>query len=143
MGKNYFTPEQQEKLKNNKFTESCSQKSIRFTLEFKELFTVLYTEGLPAKEIFMKCGFDVEVLGDSRIENFTDRMKHFSTRDEKFDDLRKFNSGRYKKDPETAEEEIIMLKHKIALLTQELELLKKTRLLDTKEIYLQSRKDTY
>ena len=38
MGVNYFTDEQVELLKKNKYVKHVSNKSITYTLEFKELF---------------------------------------------------------------------------------------------------------
>ena len=57
MGKNYFTDEQVELLKKNKYVKHVSNKSITYTLEFKNLFiseygiksaTIIFEEaGLP------------------------------------------------------------------------------------------------
>ena len=42
MGKNYFTDEQVELLKKNKYVKHVSNKSITYTLEFKNLFISEY-----------------------------------------------------------------------------------------------------
>lgn len=38
MGKNYFTPEQVEQLRKNKYVKHVSEKAITYTEEFKEIF---------------------------------------------------------------------------------------------------------
>ena len=42
MGKYYFTNEQVELLKKNKYVKHVSNKSITYTLEFKKLFISEY-----------------------------------------------------------------------------------------------------
>ena len=59
MGKNYFTSEQVEQLKKNKYVKHVSEKSITYTEEFKEVFIDEYNLGKIPSQILIEMGFDV------------------------------------------------------------------------------------
>lgn len=69
-----FTDEEVKVLRENKYTAFVSNSSIRFTLEFKEMFLEKKTEGVPARRIFLEAGYDVDILGTSRIKNISKRI---------------------------------------------------------------------
>lgn len=69
-----FTNEEVKILEGNKYTAFVSNSSIRFTLEFKEMFMGRRQEGIPARRIFQEAGYDVGVLGTCRIKNFAKRI---------------------------------------------------------------------
>lgn len=69
-----FTNEEVEILRNNRYTAYVSNCSIRFTLEFKEMFMERKGEGIPARRIFQEAGYDVDILGTSRIKNLSKRI---------------------------------------------------------------------
>lgn len=69
-----FTDEEVEALRNNRYTAYVSNSSIRFTLEFKEMFMERKDKGVPARCIFQEAGYDVDVLGTSRIKNLSKRI---------------------------------------------------------------------
>ncbi len=69
-----FTDEEVKVLRENKYTAFVSNSSIRFTLEFKEMFLEKKTEGVPARRIFLEAGYDVDILGASRIKNISKRI---------------------------------------------------------------------
>lgn len=69
-----FTDEEVKVLRENKYTAFVSNSSIRFTLEFKEMFLQKKTEGVPARRIFLEAGYDVDILGTSRIKNISKRI---------------------------------------------------------------------
>ena len=88
MGKNYFTDEQVELLKKNKYVKHVSNKSITYTLEFKNLFiseygiksaTIIFEEaGLPKSILGYKrrSFFEVDLLTRENVQiNFEDRRK--------------------------------------------------------------------
>ncbi len=52
MGKNEFTKEQIERLKENQYVQKVNEKQIVFTHKFRELCLVEYTKGVLPKEIF-------------------------------------------------------------------------------------------
>lgn len=65
MGKNYFTPEQVEQLRKNKYVKHASEKEITYTEEFKEVFMNEYNLGKLPYQIITEMGFDPHVLGES------------------------------------------------------------------------------
>ena len=69
MGKNYFTNEQVEFLRKNKYVKHVSNKGITYSLEFKELFIKEYGLKNPAK-IFEDAGFELYAK-DSRSNTLT------------------------------------------------------------------------
>lgn len=69
-----FTNEEVKILEENKYTSFVSNSSIRFTLEFKEMFMERKREGVPARRIFKEAGYDVDILGACRIKNFAKRI---------------------------------------------------------------------
>ena len=60
MGKNYFTNEQVEFLRKNKYVKHVSNKGITYSLEFKELFIKEYGLKNPAK-IFEDAGLPIPI----------------------------------------------------------------------------------
>lgn len=58
MGKNYFTPEQVEQLRKNKYVKHASEKAITYTEEFKEVFMNEYNLGKLPSQIITEMGFD-------------------------------------------------------------------------------------
>ena len=75
MGKYYFTNEQVELLKKNKYVKHVSNKSITYTLEFKKLFITEY--GIKsATIIFEKAGLPKSILGYERIKASISRWKN-------------------------------------------------------------------
>ena len=75
MGKNYFTPEQVEELRKNKYVKNVSEKAITYTEEFKEVFLLEYNEGKLPSQILTEMGFDYKVLGERRVSNITQAVK--------------------------------------------------------------------
>lgn len=72
MSKRRFTKEQIEELSGNRFVSTCSEKSVTYSLEFKQLAVLRYEEeGLTASQIFMEAGINPETVGkdvpDSRV----------------------------------------------------------------------------
>ena len=94
MGKNYFTPEQVEQLKKNKYVKHVSEKAITYTEEFKEVFMMEYNSGKSPSQILTKMGFNCKVLGMTRIDSISKRVRAQSKRPEGFKDTRSTESGR-------------------------------------------------
>lgn len=125
-----FTKEQQEQLIKNSWVKNVTEKSVMFTEEFKVYFINEYNLGKLPKKIFKDAGFDINVLGDKRIEQCTARFKKYNSRPEGLTDTRKTKSGRYKEPRQlTLEEENEILRKKNHQLQQELEFLKKMEFL--------------
>ena len=139
MGVNYFTDEQVEELRKNPYVKNVSNKAITYEEELKELFINDYKNGMMPSMIFIKYGFNPKILGQSRIEKFTHRVKQQYNRSEGFTDTRKGNSGRPNTKDLSDEEIIKRLKHQNKILQQENDFLKRVRFINKKQIYKASR----
>ncbi len=120
-----FNDEQQKQLRANHWVKSVTEKSISFTEDFKVYFINEYNLGKLPKQIFKDAGFDINMLGDKRIEQCTARYKRQNKRIEGFHDTRANNSGRRIGKELSIDEENELLKKQNAKLQQELEFLKK------------------
>lgn len=123
MGKNYFTPEQVEQLKKNKYVKHVSEKAITYTEEFKEVFMLEYNSGKLPSQILTEMGFDYKVLGEIRVNNITQRVKKQSIRPEGFKDTRSTESGRPRTKDLTPEEQMEKLKLENEILKAKVEFL--------------------
>ena len=123
MGKNYFTSEQVEQLKKNKYVKHISEKSITYTEEFKEVFIYEYNSGKIPSQILIEMGFDLKVLGRSRIDSISERVRKQAKRSEGFKDIRAEFSGRKRTKNLTQEELIERQKQEIELLKAKVEYL--------------------
>ena len=142
MGVNYFTDEQVEILKSNPYIEKVSNKSIKYSKQFKEEFWILYSKGESPSQILIKFGIDPKILGQKRISNIVHRIKMEANRLEGFEDTRKNNSGRPATKHMTPEEKIAYLEHKVAYQKQEIDFLKKIRFVEKKAYWKQQKKNT-
>ncbi|XMB85104.1 IS3 family transposase [Mycoplasmatota bacterium WC44] len=135
MGKNYFTNEQVKELLNNKYVKRVSNKAITYTDDFKSHVVLELEECKPRKLIFKEAGFDIEVLGDSRINKACTRWRtQYKTGGfSRLRDTRRLSSGRSRKTERTVEEENDFLKAKIKFLEEELEIVKKFDAIERRE----------
>jgi len=123
MGKNYFTPEQVEELRKNKYVKHVSEKAITYTEEFKEKFMFEYNAGKTRSQILTEMGFDIKVLGVSRIKNISKSTRNQAKRPEGFKDTRSTESGRPRTKDLTQEELIERQKQEIEILKAKVEFL--------------------
>ena len=125
MGKNYFTPEQVEQLRKNKYVKHVSEKAITYTEEFKEVFMMEYNSGKLPSQILTEMGFNYKVLGKRRIDNIVHTTKKQALRPEGFKDTRadNVNMGRPRTRDLSQEELIERQKQEIELLKAKVEYL--------------------
>ena len=119
MGIHYFTDEQVKQLRENSNVKRVSHKAITYTKEFKERFIEENEQGKPSIEIFKEAGFNVDVLGLSRIKSSGKRWRNQSKRLEGLKDTRKGGSGRPRTKHLTKDEIIERQKAEIEYLKQE------------------------
>ena len=129
MGINHFTKEQTEKLRSNPYVKHVSEKAITYTEEFREEFYIRYQENPFPSKILVEMGFDLHVLGKSRIYNISKRVKAQASRPTGFKDTREDMSGRPRHKERTSDEEIAYLKHQVEYQRQQIEALKKSTLM--------------
>lgn len=141
MSKHVFTDEQIKELNNNPYVISVTSKYVNYSEEFKKLFLKDYNDGMSPIDIFKKYGFDPDTLGEQRRHNFVKRIKRQSQRLDGFKDMRKVNSGRPRTKDVTPEERIQQLNHKIDILEQENDFLKRVRSINRRQL-LKMRKDS-
>ena len=128
---NPFTKEQMDHLRANHYVRSISPSTIRFTEDFKKYFYQKHKSGTTARQIFLECGIDPEILGDSRVEGFRYTLNKHAKRDEGFADKRQDNHrAAAKHDEGTMESRIRQLEHELAYTRQEVEFLKKIQMAD-------------
>jgi len=61
MQRTIFSSEQLARLKSNPCVFSCTVNSVNYTFEFKKRALQLYENGINAKEIWARSGFDVSI----------------------------------------------------------------------------------
>lgn len=134
MSRHVFTDEQIEELKRNPYVISVTSKYVNYSEEFKKLFLKDYNDGMSPIDIFRKYGLDPDTLGEQRRHNFVMRIKRQSQRLDGFKDMRKVNSGRPRTKDVTPEERIQQLNHKIDILKQENNFLKRVRSINRRQL---------
>ena len=141
MGKNYFTPEQVEELRKNKYVKNVSEKAITYTEEFKEVFLLEYNEGKLPSQILTEMGFDYKVLGERRVSNITQAVKKQSTRPEGFKDTRADNPNMGRPSTRELSQEEIIAKQKaeIELLKAKVEFLSDLKRLEREAMWKASK----
>jgi transposase len=127
MSKKTFTDKEIKLLSANNYVKSVSSKGITYTDEFKHIFIAEKEKGKIARQIFEKCGFDVDILGIQRIKSASKRWKKAYSENgiTGLRDTRAGNSGRHRERELTLEEQNARLEAELNLLKAENELLKK------------------
>ena len=130
MSKKLFTEIEIEKLKNNIYVKEVSQKGITYTDEFKTLFIAEHMNGRLPREIFEDAGFEIEMLGQERINSASKRWRkaYKESGELGLRDTRKTNSGRPLTKELTLERQLARKEAEISYLRAEVEMLKKIEL---------------
>lgn len=119
------------RLQKNPYVLKATEWTISFTPEFKQTAYREYYNGKSMRQIFTENGFDVEIIGDKRLQNFRNKLIEKAERDENFEDCRKTNT---RKEPKNTEakmaKRIRELEHRNAYLQQENDFLKKIQALE-------------
>lgn len=124
MNRNIIPDEYVEELKKHCYVQAASAWSVSFAPEFKQLAYNEYIRGKSIRDIFTEAGFNIDILGAKRLQNFrNDIVKRAS-------ENIGFESERASKTPLTEEQMLKKLRafeHRIAYLEQENDFLKKIR----------------
>ena len=120
MSKLTFTLEQIQILRATQYIKNVSEKSIIYSYEFKRYFVSKSLNSKTAKQIFIAAGFDPEMIGESKIKEFTTKMRkrYRDNRILSLEGTRKNFSGSPRKIELTPEQQIEKLQSKISLLEQ-------------------------
>lgn len=134
MSNKRFSNEEIELLSQNKYVRNVSEKGITYTNEFKIHFIAEDSKGKTARIIFEEAGFNVDILGNKRIESAGGRWRaaYKINGISGLDDTRRCNSGRPRKRELTKDYVIAKQTAEIEYLRAEIELLKKLELQERK-----------
>lgn len=124
-----FTREQKEALAANPFTLSVNDHQIRFTVEFKKyLLAERERKGTAWKEIFRKAGYDPDVLGQYRIQGIVHHVRKEAASEKGLHETSaKRPSADHQK--QQMQKAICDLQREVETLKQQIELLKKTKII--------------
>ena len=130
--KRYPLPKEYVKeLNENIYVERATEWTVSFTAEFKQLAYDEYYRGKSMREIFTEAGFDIEKLGEKRIQNFRSHLLDKADDEAGFADKRKEKSMQA---PPSTEAQMMKrireLEHRNAYLEQENDFLKKIQELE-------------
>lgn len=129
MAKKGFSKEEIEALKRSPYVAKVSSIQVSFTADFKRMAYRELTEGKTMRMILEESGINPEILGERRIWSMAFRMREEAEREEGFEDQRRKNKRkpRKQKEEQTLAERIEQLEHELAYTKQEVEFLKKIR----------------
>ena len=117
-----------KKLQGHPYVLKATQWTVSFTPEFKKMAYDEYCSGKSMRQIFMDAGFDVEVIGNKRLQNFRNKLFEKAEAESGFEDRRKNNSRKEAQSTESQmAKRIRELEHRVTYLEQENDFLKKIR----------------
>lgn len=115
-----------EKLRKHPYVAKATEWTVSFTPEFKKKAYDAYYSGKSMRRIFADAGFDVEILGEKRIQNFRSKLLKNAEEDTGFEDRRKNNCRKEAQSTEAQmAKRIRELEHQNTYLEQENAFLKK------------------
>ena len=128
-----FTPKELKTIRANPYVKSATEKMIRFTVAFKEKFWHRYKEDCIAPaNIMEELGFDITVIGETRIAGIVMHLREQMKRDGGFRDVRKTPKTAKPIEEITAGHAVSRLNHRLTYFEQELEFIKKNIIADNK-----------
>lgn len=127
MSQKKFTQEEVQILKANKYTYTVTERTIKFTMEFKKIMYDKIQQGIFPSKILEECGYDIKILGPNR----PSAIARHIIEEYKVDGT--FHSGRKKSSLEAEilngsiapSKALIKMQNEIMYLQQEVEFLKK------------------
>ena len=129
MDRKRFTEEEMTILRENPYTYRVTPGQLHFTAAFKERFWQEYCSGTIPREILRNCGYDPEILGDSRINGIQLHIREAALKGEGFHTGSLPRQAKPAEDkpeePMTAKEEFQQLKAEVQYLRKEVDFLKK------------------
>ena len=83
-----------KQLNEHPYVEKATEWTVCFTTDFKRIAYDEYYRGKSMREIFTEAGFDIEKLGEKRIQNFRSHLLDKADDEAGFADKRKEKSGK-------------------------------------------------
>jgi len=132
-----FTEENMRRLESNPNVQHVSETNITYTSEFKLASVRAYQEGETPAEIFIKAGFDLDLIGHKKpkhsLKRWRDTYAKYGESGIKEERRGKGSVGRRPAGVLSAEEELNKARAKIKLLEAEVDFLKKLEALERKK----------
>lgn len=125
-----LTKKEMKILRENPYTYSVSEKTLRFTKAFKEEFWARYQMGDKPRKILQDLGYDPEMLGQNRVISVYSQVKKEAESPEGFRDYGckkpSVPSSRNEKNRDVSDNQAIRrLQNELTYVRQEMEFLKK------------------
>jgi transposase len=132
MAKKLFNEKEIKILSNNPYVKSVSSKSVTYTDELKRIFIAESENGKTPRQIFIDCGFDIDIIGMVRVQKAAARWRKAYNKSGVMGlrDTRNEHSRRTNKKELSLEEKNARLEAQIQLLKAENELLKKLDMME-------------
>lgn len=129
-----FTEEQMRKLETNPNVQHVSETNITYTPSFKLAAVQAYKQGQTPSGIFIRAGFDLDVIGHKKpkhsLKRWRDTYDRYGEDGLTLDRRGKGSTGRRPLGELSAEEELKRAKAKIKLLEAQVDFLKKLEALE-------------
>ena len=126
MSRKSYTPEEIEIISSSPYVKSVTQKTVRYTAEFMEIFRLEVLDGKYGGDIFREHGLPIEAIGwqsvRQTIKNWNHKISHGIELTDRI--------GRPSTRGLTKDEVIALQKAKIEMLLQENEFLRQIRRLE-------------
>ena len=131
MNQKNFTEKEMNELRKHPYIQSVTSTLITYTDEFKRIFIAEDRDGKLPREIFRDHGFDVDLLGGSRIRKAAYRLRKAYKKQgiDGLNDARKHPSKKEKKEV-SIKEQYARMEAQIQFLKAENELLKKLEMME-------------
>ncbi len=128
----HFTEEQIAVLRMNKNIIRVTEHSVSFTPEFHQYAYEQKKKGRRLADIFRERGIDPAILGEKRIQNFSQKLSKSAHQATGFVDQRSTNGKQAAQEANMSlEEQVKWLRHELEYTRQEVEFLKKIQMANT------------
>jgi len=118
-----FTMDEIKILKQNPYTKNVTGNYIRFTVDFKEKFLEMRKEGMLPRNIIKQLGYDINILGEARINGISQHIKEQARSADGLRENRIYNFSN--KNNNTPSKVLIHLESKVEYLKSEIDNIKK------------------
>lgn len=118
-----FTMDEIKILKQNPYTKNVTGNYIRFTVEFKEKFLEMRKEGMLPRNIVKQLGYDINILGEARINGISQHIKEQARSADGLRENRIYNFSN--KNNNTPSKVLLHLESEVEYLKSEIEYIKK------------------
>lgn len=134
LNRTLFTEESMSRIAANPNVQHVSETNITYTAEFKLAAVKAYEEGLTPAEIYLKAGFDLDLIGHKKpkhsLKRWRDVYAKYGESGLMEERRGKGSTGRRSAGDLSAEEELKRAKAKIKLLEAQVDFLKKLEALE-------------